>query len=251
MNRHILYLGDTALREAACYLAGVMSHSGIPFDYAPSDNPFSDAWCDAPRRAVLLSDYPARNLSVAQQEELARRVADGMGLLMIGGWESFTGAGGDYGATALAEVLPVAMSASDDRVNWAHPCVVEKACDHPVLQGLPFDRACPSIGGFNRISVRPGADLILNGRRFTASNSSGRVELQAVDPPDPLLVLGRYGKGRVAAYASDVAPHWVGGMVDWGDSRVCACAEGSAAIEVGNWYVRFLSRLILWTAGER
>ena len=250
MNRPILYLGDTTLREAACYLAGVMSHAGISFDYAPSDTPFSDAWLDAPRRAVLLSDYPARNLSVAQQEELVRRIAAGTGLLMIGGWESFTGVGGDYGATALAGVLPVAMSASDDRVNWAHPCVAERVRDHPVLQGLPFDRACPSIGGFNRTRVKPGADLLLNARRFTARGSSGRIEMEAVDPPDPLLVLGQYGRGRVAAYTSDAAPHWVGGMVDWGDSRVTACAEGSAAIEVGNWYARFFSRLILWTAGN-
>jgi hypothetical protein len=51
----------------------------------------------------------------------------------------------------------------------------------------------------------------------------------------PLLVTGQHGAGRVAAITTDVAPHWVGGFVDWGDARVAAQADGAPAIEVGNW----------------
>jgi uncharacterized membrane protein len=62
----------------------------------------------------------------------------------------------------------------------------------------------------------------------------------------PLLVLGQYGNGRTAALATDVAPHWVGGLVDWGDWRVVQDVEGSF-IDVGNWYARFFRNLLVWT----
>ena len=65
----------------------------------------------------------------------------------------------------------------------------------------------------------------------------------------PLLVVGEYGAGSVAAFASDVAPHWVGGFVDWGEQRISAQAEGSDEVEVGSDYARFFSRLVEWTMG--
>jgi uncharacterized membrane protein len=61
------------------------------------------------------------------------------------------------------------------------------------------------------------------------------------------LVLGRYGRGRTVTLATDVAPHWVGGLVDWGDRRVVqGVADGF--IEVGNWYARFFRNLVAWAA---
>jgi hypothetical protein len=60
------------------------------------------------------------------------------------------------------------------------------------------------------------------------------------------LIVGRYGAGRTAALATDVAPHWVGGFVDWGDRRI-AQAVGGGMIEVGNWYARFFHNLVAWT----
>ncbi|MHC5115638.1 MAG: glutamine amidotransferase, partial [Planctomycetota bacterium] len=62
----------------------------------------------------------------------------------------------------------------------------------------------------------------------------------------PLLVLGDYGLGRTAAFASDVAPHWVGPFVDWGNKRIKARADGSQTIEVGNWYAEFFANVLQW-----
>jgi hypothetical protein len=62
----------------------------------------------------------------------------------------------------------------------------------------------------------------------------------------PLLVVGEYGRGRTAALATDVAPHWVGGLVDWGDQRVVQ-QVGAGFIDVGNWYARFFRNLLVWT----
>jgi hypothetical protein len=50
--------------------------------------------------------------------------------------------------------------------------------------------------------------------------------------------------------ATDVAPHWVGGLVDWGAQRLAACAPGSVAIEVGSDYAELLARLVRWTLGD-
>ena len=45
------------------------------------------------------------------------------------------------------------------------------------------------------------------------------------------------------ALATDVAPHWVGGFVDWGKERVVADV-GDDFIDVGNWYARFFRQLL-------
>jgi uncharacterized membrane protein len=246
MKKQILYVGDTALREAASYLAGIMQHFGIEFDYVPSDQPFPGLG-GVEYSGVILSDYPSKNFTPAQLDDLAAHVKDGLGLLMIGGWESYTGFGGDYGLTVLRDVLPVEMSAADDRVNCAQPCLVELRANHPVVAGLPFDQVCPGIGGYNRIKAKQGALEVLAAQQFRVERNAGAY-LFVAGTKDPLLVVGEYGNGRVSAFATDVAPHWVGGLVDWGPGRVSACGAGANPIEVGNWYAQFFHQMVEWTA---
>ena len=66
----------------------------------------------------------------------------------------------------------------------------------------------------------------------------------------PLLVVGQYQQGRTAALLTDVAPHWVGPLIDWGAPRITAQAPKSHAVEVGGHYAQFLRQLLEWTAGE-
>ena len=47
-------------------------------------------------------------------------------------------------------------------------------------------------------------------------------------------MVGEFGRGRTAALATDVAPHWVGPLVDWGVPRVAAQAPQANAVEVGD-----------------
>jgi uncharacterized membrane protein len=246
MKKPILYVGDTALREAASYLAGVLQHFGVEFDYVASDRPFPELEMGE-YRGVILSDYPSKNFGSGELDKLADHVREGMGLLMIGGWESFSGAGGDYGQTVLKEVLPVEMASGDDRVNCAQPCLVELRIQHPTVAGLPFDRLCPGVGGYNRVSAKSGALEVLSAQPFRVEHDAAGYRFVPADK-DPLLVIGEYGRGRVTAFASDVAPHWVGGLVDWGDGRVSACGPGANPIEVGNWYARFFHQIVSWTA---
>lgn len=249
-DKMILYCGDTALREAASYLAGLMAHLSISFDYLASNERFEESFLFRAYRGIVLSDYPSLNFTPGQLAKLTEKVHQGMGLLMIGGWASFTGANREYTETILGKVLPVVMQEQDDRVNSWQPCVIEKRKDHAIVEALPFDGCSPSVGGFNRLRAKPDAETILSVRQIGVSRKGDKLVFSPSSDSDPLLVTGHYGSGRVAAFASDVAPHWVGGLVDWGDGRVSFRAEGANEREVGNWYAAFFRNLILWVMKE-
>jgi hypothetical protein len=250
----ILYAGDTSLMTAASYLAGILTHAGLSFDYVNSDQPAGRFLAAGPHDLYILSDYPVNLWRPGELALLRQRIADGAGLLMIGGWESFHGAAGQYVDSPLAEVLPVQMARGDDRVNCPQPCLVEVAAPvetsaaHPILAGLPWDRP-PGVGGFNRVSTKAGATPLLLARQFAVkSGAPGQYDFTLIASA-ALLVVGGFGRGRTAAFTSDVAPHWVGGLVDWGDGRIAARAPGGEAIEVGNWYATFFEQLVRWTLG--
>lgn len=122
---------------------------------------------------------------------LADWVRGGGALLMVGGYLSFQGIEGkaNYRGTALADVLPVLLEVGDDREETpqgVHPRVV---APHPAVARVPQD--LPAILGYQRLTMRPAAETLI-----------------AVDGR-PLLVVGRAGEGRVAAFASDMGPHWL------------------------------------------
>ncbi|HBG27083.1 MAG: hypothetical protein A2Y10_00110 [Planctomycetes bacterium GWF2_41_51] len=245
--RKILYLGDTALAEAASYLAGVMNYFETDFDYAESKKKFDESLLKNDYDAIIISDYPAENFTESQIDKIIKKVKSGTGLLMIGGWESFTGLNGGYNHTALTEVLPIIMEDFDDRANCSGPCLIVRNREHIITDSLPFENQAPAVGGFNKLRLKRFCNEILSVRRFKAEYKDGKFEfLEAGD--FPLLVTGSYGKGNVAAFASDAAPHWVGPLVDWGDKRITAKAAGGTEIEVGNWYAELFINMIRWVS---
>ncbi|MCW0216441.1 MAG: glutamine amidotransferase [Pseudonocardia sp.] len=129
----------------------------------------------SPNKLTVLGDYVGR----------------GGGLVMIGGYLSFTGIDGKarYGMSPLADVLPVGMLPHDDRIERSEgvdPEVVEPG--HAVLGGTPAQ--WPTLLGYNRVTAKPDATVV------------------ARTGEDPLLVVGGYGAGRTVAFTSDLAPHW-------------------------------------------
>lgn len=161
--------------------------------------------------AVLLSDIGANTLllhpdtfvkSIARPNRLVSLrdyVANGGGLVMIGGYLTFQGidAKGRYAGTAVEEALPITMQTNDDRVETpegVEPAVADAS--HPIVAGLP--ERWPALLGYNRLTVKAGASLVA-----TAGN-------------DPLIVAGSYGAGRSVAFASDCGPHWAPpAFVEW------------------------------------
>lgn len=122
---------------------------------------------------------------------LVEYVRGGGGLVMVGGYMSFTGIDGRarYGMSPLASVLPVTMLDHDDRIE--RPEGVEACFDapeHAVLGGTP--PRWPALLGYNRLVAKPDATVV--------ARAEG----------DPLLVVGAAGRGRAVAFASDLAPHW-------------------------------------------
>ena len=240
-----LYLGDDSIDGAAAYLTGVMTHFGLDYVHRPSDTALEADILKKEWSALIISDYPAGNISGEIMKAIAEKAAAGMGFLMIGGWESYQGQAGHYHGTTLGNILPVTISPDDDRVNSSGPCLISKVKNHPIINGLPIETDVPGIGGFNKFVAKEGAEVVLDSRRYTAiADSNTGHRLIPLTGADPLLVTGQYGMGRVCAWASDVAPHWVGGLVDWGDERV-----ESGSIEVGDLYAAFFANMLRWTAG--
>jgi uncharacterized membrane protein len=164
----------------------------------------------------LTDDCLAGRRSVSRLRVLAEWVSQGGGLLMVGGYMSFAGMQGRarFGNGPLAHVLPVILSEYDDRVerpDGVEPKVIDSA--HPVVADLPS--VWPYILGYNRLRAKPDA-----------------ITVAAVDD-DPFIVTGDHGSGRVAAYASDCAPHW-------------------ASIEFLEWssYGPLFTQLVNWLAAE-
>ncbi|WP_103663148.1 glutamine amidotransferase [Microbacterium sp. CJ77] len=152
---------------------------------------------------VVLSDIGANSLQLSPDvferslpgadriAELVEWVLAGGRLVMIGGYLSFSGFQGRaaYARTRIGEVLPVTLIDADDRVErpaGALPVVTDP--DHPALGGA--SEPWPLLLGYNKTVLRNGAD-----------------ELATIDG-DPLVVVGRYGRGRSAVFTSDCSPHW-------------------------------------------
>ena len=120
-----------------------------------------------------------------------------------------------------------------------------KEREHEILGSLPFDQNTPVIGGYNSFKAKEHALTILSASEYKAQKKNRDVELFRGNI-SPLLVTGNFGSAKTAAFAGDVAPHWVGPFVDWGDKRVITTTPGAETIEVGCWYAEFFSSLIKW-----
>ena len=245
----VLYCGDTSLDSAAAYLAGLMSSWNWQFTYVASAQRLSASNIPADCNLFVFSDYPADCVDSELQTQIAKQVTSGTGLLMIGGWESYHGLGGNWDGTVIGDILPVEISGVDDRQNCDQPVFAQPAhISHPITDGLPWSERPPLIGGFNAFTPKANSQTLLESVRFDAQFASGVPSLTKRSNA-PLLTVGTHKGGRTAAFATDVAPHWIGPMVDWGNERVNAQAEGAGDVEVGNLYAAFFKQLLSWTAG--
>jgi len=146
------------------------------------------AFFDRARRTGRVIAYPDR------LDFIKRWVAAGGGLMMLGGWLSFSGVQekGGWRRSRMAEVLPVECLAGEDLVESSSGFQAEVVQrNHPIVRGLPW-RSFPPIFGYNELIARDTSEVLVRVR------GTGQ----------PLVVVGRYGKGRVFVYTSDPAPHW-------------------------------------------
>jgi uncharacterized membrane protein len=218
--------------EGATQLIEVLRASGMTVDYMPNHVvvegfPYEVESLTDSYDAIILSDVPADSFLLPHDvfvkgerrpnrlAVIAEFVRRGGGLLMVGGYMSFSGFEGRarFSLTPLADVLPVTMLTHDDRMETPEGVVPVPIAAHPVLEGVPAE--WPYFLGYNRIVAKPGATTIM---------SVGT---------DPFLVVQDLDAGRVAAFASDCSPHW-----------------GSPAFMQWPSYSQFWPQLVEWTAGS-
>jgi hypothetical protein len=194
---------------------------------------------------IVLSDYPAANLSDAHQHAMISAVErDGRGLLMVGGWASFGGPRGSYYRAPLADLLPVTLRPDDDRVNTPLGTVlVARREPHPAIRSVQGQTPCIVVG-YNSVRAKTDAEVLVHGDVLRIE-PSGQPTLERSQTP--LLTVWQRGSGRVAALAPDMMPHWAGGILDWGAQRLSL----STGNEVGHLYVAFIVDLCRWLSTAR
>lgn len=177
---------------------------------------------------VVISDVGANTFlltravfgrSVSEPNKLDRiraYVENGGGLLMVGGYLSFSGvdAKANYASSAIGDILPVGVLEVDDRAE--HPegtAISVLAPDHAALGGVGTE--WPALLGYNRTRPREDAELL--------------VEVNG----DPLVAVRQVGSGRTGVFTSDMSPHWAPPpFMEWAG------------------YAPLWRALATWTAGE-
>lgn len=239
MKAQVLLVGESWVSSATHYkgwdqFGSVTFHRGAePFIAALENSPFEITYMPAHEAAerfpfevaelqryavVILSDIGANTLLLPADVWLHGKpvpnrlkvirdyVLGGGGLIMVGGYYSFQGINGAarYRTTPVEEVLPVAISPYDDRIEVPEGFSAQLVdAEHPILSGLGAAQ-WPLLLGVNEVVVK----------------AEGQVELLAKLPDEqgahPLLVTGRYGRGKSVAWTSDMGPHWVPqAFVEW------------------------------------
>ncbi len=129
-------------------------------------------------------------------------VENGGGLIMAGGWLTFSGIYGKgmWGGSPIEEVLPVKIKQGiDDVVDHPDGATIQITdAQHPIFEGLsiPEDRL---ILGYNLVTPREESHVIATSRN------------------DPFLVVGEAGQGRSIAYTTDPVYHLCGNLHEWED----------------------------------
>ena len=138
---------------------------------------------------------------------------------MIGGWESFYGRLGEYHHSPLAD-----GSAGGNAVVRRSPqfraALPDRKSGATTRSWRNFPGTSRRRSADQRVKAEPQTETLLAASAFAVSAATGQA-FTSRPGARALLVVGRHGAGRTAALATDVAPHWVGGFVDWGDGASC------------------------------
>jgi uncharacterized membrane protein len=150
---------------------------------------------------IILGDIARDEFTHGQIQGLKEFVEDGGGLLVMGGYNAY-GDGG-WGASALADVLPVTIGAVTGQADGKFaPRLTRAGKDHPVFEG------CAEFFGEGQQQVT------LDGANKVAGAKFGSVVLlvhpteKAGDEPLPIVAVHRYGGGNVLAFTADTTWKW-------------------------------------------
>ncbi|MEQ1903862.1 MAG: glutamine amidotransferase [Pirellulaceae bacterium] len=224
---------QSRLRRVLASRANTENSQGIDVDYFPIEPgthrkpvDMASVFTDPTFDLFLIVDVDSRVFQDGNLQLLEQAVASGKGLMMCGGTHSF--GPGYYWRTPLQEVLPIEMR-QDERQEFDRdvrkdfhiigPITLQPESDHPLVQLADNNdllgswkklTPLPSINRF--IGIKPNAEVLLK----SAKN-------------EPVLVAGKYGNGRVLAFAANSTWLWYNHLFK-------------------NEYKRFWQQIVLWLA---
>jgi len=179
----------------------------------------------------IIGDLDGSYFRAKQQELILKRIQDGAGLVMLGGYHSL-GPGG-YAGTPLGDALPVLVGAREiGQVNdpflptlspdgTHHPIFANIASFFPTRQGDAKVAGLPPLQGCTRVQrARPGATVL------ATCLAEGDMPVLAVQP---------VGKGRTAVFTGDTTRKW---------------QQGPRAMGQESPFLRFWGQMVRWLAGR-
>jgi uncharacterized membrane protein len=183
---------------------------------------------------MILGDLDRTYLKPEQMEALRKRVHDGCGLVMLGGYHSL-GPGG-YAATPLEEALPVRVGdRTIGQVTDAFvPALTPDGRHHPIFANIA--RFFPSPGGAPAAAGLPPLDGCVKVAAAKPDATTLAVYVAEGAAPMPVLAVRNYGKGRSAAFAGDTTRNW---------------QQGPRALGQESPFLRFWGQLVRWLANRQ
>lgn len=180
----------------------------------------------------LIGDLDSSFLSAQHQEGIVKRVRQGAGLIMLGGYRSL-GPGG-YGGTPIGEILPVDVGNRDigQVTEQFLPELTPEGRQHPILANIarffpssgagPEEAQLPPLDGCTRVlNARPAATVLA-----ICPVTPERMPVLAVMPVD---------KGRTAVFTADTTRKW---------------QQVPRVLDQESPFLQFWGQLIRWAAGR-
>ena len=161
----ILYAGDSPAGGPANYLLGILKSLKARVLHIPPDQKLDARFLKSHFDAILLSDYSKKQLPAASERVLVRQVEAGSGLLMVGGWGSFSGPYGGWKGSRMESLLPVTCLSRDDRKNFPGGAHVVLKRPHAMLDAISFKNP-PAVLGLNEVHPKKNAEVILAAREI-------------------------------------------------------------------------------------
>jgi uncharacterized membrane protein len=180
----------------------------------------------------IFGDIDSSYIRPPQQEMFVKRIREGAGLVMLGGYHSL-GPGG-YSGMPLGEALPMNLGGRDvgQTTDSFLPVLTPDGVRHPIFaniggffptqQGEPKTAGLPPLEGCTRVTgARPGATVLA-----TFPGESGAMPVLAVQPLD---------RGRTAVFSGDTTRKW---------------QQGPRALDQESPFLRFWGQMVRWLAGR-
>ena len=180
----------------------------------------------------IIGDLDSSYLRPAQQELIARRVRDGAGLIMLGGYHGL-GPGG-YAQTTLGKLLPVELGDRDvGQITESFlPQLTPEGVRHPIFANI--GQFFPTAGSEAK---EPGLPPLQGCTRVMAARPAATV--LAVCPLaegiPPLLAVCPVDAGRAAVFAGDTTRRW---------------QQGPRVLDRESPFLRFWGQTVRWLAGR-